>query len=501
MNFPVQFPDTRRVKRLLASAAICGMLLVLPSCGIPPLRQADLGLEVPGSYCGLTSAQNWANLGIDQFFNDPVLIHLIDQALVGNRELRGLSEEAEVARNEFLARQGAYFPFVSFRGSAGLDKHSFFTPLGVAERDLEYLPGKHFPDPLPDYMLSLNFFMPVDIWRELRNARDAAMQRYLSALERRNFFVTRLVADVAENYFGLMALDKRMETLDQTIALQEQGYKVAKAKMEAGRGTELAVQRFQAEVRRNQSEKLIVRQEIIEVENRINFLLGRFPVPVERLSARFFDVTVQALNVGVPAQLLANRPDIRQAERDLAAAGLDVLVARAHFFPKVDITGAIGYEAFNPRYLFWTPDAMIANVAGDVVQPLINKKAIQAEYRSANARQLQSVYNYQRVVLNAFTEVVNRVAMVENYSRSIAIKKQQLESLEAAVEAANRLFQAARAEYIEVLLAQRDFMDAKMALIEAKRQQLAAIVNTYQALGGGTLVGASRLGPPVGHCP
>ena len=109
--------------------------------------------------------------------------------------------------------------------------------------------------------------------------------RYFATGEGRNYVVTRLVAEIAENYYELMALDKRLETLDKIIALQEQSLEIAKAKKEAARGTELAVQRFQAEVRKNQSEKLIVKQEIIEVENRINFLLGRFPQPVERMSA------------------------------------------------------------------------------------------------------------------------------------------------------------------------------------------------------------------------
>src|SRR4029078_8810923 len=114
---------------------------------------------------------------------------------------------------------------------------------------------------------------------EFRNARDAAAQRYVAVIERRNFFVTQLVAEGAENYYRLMALDKRLETLDQPIALQEQSLKLAQAKKEAGRGTELAVQRFQAEVRKNQSEKLIVTQEIVQVENRINVLVNRFPQP------------------------------------------------------------------------------------------------------------------------------------------------------------------------------------------------------------------------------
>ena len=118
----------------------------------------------------------------------------------------------------------------------------------------------------------------------------------------------------------------------------------------------------------------------------------------------------------MPPQLLQNRPDIRQAERELAAAGLDVRVARANFFPKLIITAGVGYEAFNTKYLFLTPESLIYNVAGDLVAPLINKSAIKADYFNANARQLQAVYEYQRVVLNAFTEVINRVSKVQNYS-------------------------------------------------------------------------------------
>jgi NodT family efflux transporter outer membrane factor (OMF) lipoprotein len=497
MSLSARLLNAKRVKRVLARAVACGVLLVLPSCAVPNLRLAQPGPPLPADFNGAASPDNSAQLGVEEFFCDPILTRLIDQALVSNRELLILNEDVQIARNEYLARTGAYLPFASFRASAGVDKPSLFTPLGAAERDLEFLPGKHFPEPLPDFLLRLNFLIPVDIWRELRNARDAAWQRYIAAAERRNYFVTRLVAEIAENYYRLMALDNRLMTLDQTIALFERSYEVATALKQAGRNTALAVQRFLAEVRRNQSEKLIVQQDIVTTENRINVLLNRFPQPVERVSARFFDLNIHALSVGVPAQLLLFRPDIRQAERELAAAGLDVNVARAHFFPRIDITGGVGYEAFNLKYLFWTPDALIYNVAADLVVPVLNKRAIQAEYRSANARQLQSVYNYQRTILNAFTEVVNRLSGVQKYSTSIQVKRQQLEALQASVTIANNLFKAGRSDYVDVLLAQRDFMDARLVLIQTRQEQLAAIVNTYQALGGGDLY-TTR--PDLAHC-
>jgi NodT family efflux transporter outer membrane factor (OMF) lipoprotein len=476
------------MKRVIAAAVACAVLVVVPSCHTPKLPVAEPGPGLPATYNGAASPDNSGQLRIEEFYNDPLLVRLIHQALAGNRELKILNQEVRTAGNEVLARQGAYLPFVTFGATADVAKPSRYTPEGAVEEQLEFDPGKHFPDPLPDVRLGFNLFWVVDIWRELRNARDAAQQRFIAAKERRNFFVTRLVAEVAENYYRLLGLDKRIETLDITIDLQQKSLRVAMAKKAAGTGNELAVQRFQAEVRKNQSDKPVVNQDIVETENRINFLINRFPQPVERMpAAGFFDLNIHALSVGVPAQLLQNRPDVRQAERELVAAGLDVKVARARFFPRVDISAGIGYESFNPKYLFMTPEALVYNAAGNLVAPLVNRKAIQAEYRSANARQLQSVYNYQRVILNAFTEVVNRVSRVEKYRNSIELKKQQLESLLASVEAATRLFQNARAEYIEVLFAQRDLQDARRVLIDTKAEQLAAVVNTYQALGGGLL--------------
>jgi outer membrane protein TolC len=175
---------------------------------------------------------------------------------------------------------------------------------------------------------------------------------------------------------------------------------------------------------------------------------------------------------------------------------LDVKVARAHFFPRVDLTAGVGYRAFNPKYLFMTPEALVLNAAGELTAPLINRAAIRAEYLTANARQLQSVYDYQRVILDAFTEVINRMSQVENYSKSIAIKRQQLQALEAAVEVATKLYllprgKEAPVDYLDVLFAQRDLLEARTVLIDTKRRQLSAIVNAYQALGGGSSV----------HCP
>ena len=479
---------TRKCKRLVFSTAIVfSILLSVPSCKIPQLEKPTAGNAMPDSFNGRVDQDNSACIDLHEFFNDPMLTSLIDQAMFDNQELKILAQDIRIANNEVLARSGAYLPFFSLGGGAGVDKPGRFTRAGAVEDQLEIRPGHGFPEPLPDFLVATNVSWEIDIWKRLRNAQRSAALRYLGTADGRNYVVTRLVAEIAENYYELLALDKRLETLDNTIALQVRSLELAKAKKEAGRGTELAVQRFQAEVRKNQSEKLIIQQNIVETENRINFLAGRYPQTVERQKIEFLDLNLQALSVGVPAQLLQNRSDIRQAERELQAAGLEVQVARARFYPSLVLSAGVGYRAFNPKYLFTTPDSLIYNAAGDIVAPLINRRAIKADYLTANAQQLQAVYNYQRTVLNAFTEVINRISKVGNYGQALAIKRQQLESLEASVDSATKLFQNARAEYVEVLLAQRDLQDAKVVVIETKQQQLSAIVNAYQALGGGML--------------
>jgi outer membrane protein, multidrug efflux system len=492
MKLSVRFSDTKQMKHVVAIAVACSVLF-LPGC-IPNLRNPEPGLNrLPEGFRGTSSPDNSAKVEVHEFYTDPMLICLINQALspIGNRELKIMNEEVQIARAEILGRSGAYLPFLTAGANAGLNRTSRFTETGAGILDDPFLPGQHFTNPFGNYLGGINLSWQIDIYRQLRNARDAAAQRYAVASERRNFFVTRLVAEIAENYYGLMALDARLGNLDRIIELQERSLEIARARFQGARGSDLDVQRFLASVRNNQSQKLIVNQDIIQAENRINFLVNRFPQPVERKFPGFpdfFDLQIHDLSVGVPSELLLNRPDVRQAERDLVAAGLDVKVARVNFFPQLAITGGVGLNSYVISHLF-EPNAVIGDITGGLVGPLFNFRLIQAQYLTANARQLQALYSYQRVILEAVTDVVNRITKVVNFGRSIEIKKQQVKALETAVEDATSLYQNPRAgvsiDYLDVLTAQNALFDAIKDLIDTKGEQLAAVANTYQALGGG----------------
>lgn len=439
----------------------------------------------PTDRAAVDSGATDGNLPYAAFYSDPYLLSLIAETLTGNQELKILSEEIRIACNETYARSGEYRPFVTLGARAGVEKPGRHTREGAVEDQLLVAPGTEFPEPLGDFAVGANMAWELDIWHRLRNSQRAAAMRYLATREGRNFIVTRVVAEVAENYYRLLALDSRLQILQATIEIQQQSLQVAQAKKAAGRETELAVQRFQAEVQKNISERSLIQQQIVEVENRINFLAGRYPQPVDRTDDDFVDLNLNLLGAGVPSELLQNRADIREAERRVAAAGLDVQVARARFYPSLSLTAGLGWNAFSSGYLFRTPESLIYGMAGELVGPLINKRAIKADYCTANAAQLQAIYNYQQTVLEAHIEVVNQITKVENLRRSIEVKRRQLEALQASVDVANRLFQNARAEYVEVLLAQRELMAARMELVASKQEQLSAIVNAYQALGGG----------------
>jgi len=228
-----------------------------------------------------------------------------------------------------------------------------------------------------------------------------------------------------------------------------------------------------------------IQQRITETENRINFLLGRFPQPITRASDAFIALEPVTAHSGIPAQLLDNRPDVKQAEMDLAAAKLDVKVAKARFYPSLGISAGIGYQAFDPKYFIKTPQSLIYSLAGDLTAPLINRNAIKATYYSANSKQVQAVYNYEKTILNAYIEVANQLSKINNLKNSYDLKTKEVQALTESIDISNDLFKSTRADYMEVLLTQRDALESRFDLIETKMQQMSATVNIYRALGGG----------------
>ncbi|WP_345951998.1 TolC family protein [Mucilaginibacter sp. PAMB04274] len=464
---------------------LVGICLAIASCKAPAIIQTTENRSVPESFGTGRDTTNISTIQWRNFFNDQNLVSLIDTALKNNQELRITLQDIEIARNDIRLRQGPLQPTVGYRVGAGVEKVGRYTSQGAGDASTDIAPGREVPDPLTDITAALYANWEVDIWKKLHNAKKAAITRYLSTVEGKNFVLTNLVAEVANSYYELLALDNQLAIVQQNISLQKNALEIVKVQKEAARVNELAVQKFQAEVLKSQSLEFEIHQKIKETENRINFLLGRYPQEIVRDKSNFLVLTPTVVNSGIPSQLLANRPDIKQAELELVAAKLDVKVARAEFYPSFGISAALGFQAFKPSYLVKFPESLLYSLAGDLAGPLVNRSAIKAEFYSANARQLQAMYNYERTILNAYMEVSTQLSNISNLGKSYELKSKQVDALTRSINISNDLFKSARADYLEVLMTQRDALESKLELIDTKKEQFNAVVNVYKYLGGG----------------
>ena len=458
---------------------------VLTSCKMLAPVEKTAPQVMPDAYVASKDTMNSATIKWKNFFPDKNLDALIDIALKNNQELEMTLQEIEIARNDVRVKKGLLLPMVTAGASAGIEKVGRYTSQGAGDASTDITPGKGVPDVLQNYELGLHAVWEVDIWKKLRNAKKAALTRYLATVEGKNFVVTNLVAEIANSYYELEALDNQLDIIQQTIVLQKNALEIVKVQKDAARVTELAVKKFEAEVLNSQSREFEVQQQVKETENKINFLLGRYPQAIVRDKDAFIAQVPQQIQAGIPSQLLANRPDIKQAELELFATKCDVKAAQAEFYPSFTIGGGIGFQAFKPSYLFTTPESLAYSLLGDLTAPLINRNAIKAEFNKAKAEQLKAMFNYQKTILNGYVEVANELSNIKNLEQFYDLKNKEVQSLTTAIGVSNDLFKSSRVDYFEVLMTQRDALESKLELIEAKKEQFNAVTNVYRALGGG----------------
>jgi multidrug efflux system outer membrane protein len=471
--------------RKYKSIGILLMCMVYAGCKtFTPVQTTDTK-QMPQAYSDSKDSANSAQIKWKDFFTDKNLVSLIDTALKNNLDLLMTLQDIEIARNDVRLRKGMLFPTVE--GGIGLsqEKVGRYTSSGAGDASTEITPGKLVPDPLNDYLLGLHASWEVDIWKKLRNSKKAAFTRYLASVEGKNFVITNLVSEIANSYYELLSLDNQLDIIRETIQLQNNALEIVKVQKQASVVTELAVKKFEAEVLNSQSLEFDVLQKIKENENEINFLLGRFPQTIIRDKSAFTTQMPTQIKVGIPSQLLKNRPDIKQAELELFATKCDVKSAQAEFYPSFNISGSLGFQAFNPAYLFTAPESIIYSLIGDLTAPLINRSAIKAEFNRAKADQLIAMYDYQKTILEGYVEVSNELSNINNLEQFYNLKNKQVEALTMSIDISNDLFKSAKADYLEVLMTQRDALESKLELIEAKKRQFNAVTNIYQALGGG----------------
>lgn len=462
--------------------------LVMTSCRTPQTSTMTdrLKAQLPTQFqqdsvvSGHASITPWR-----EFFTDSTLVSLIDTALANNQDLRITLQQIAIAKSSVLYQEGQLIPTISAGGSVGVSKAGRYTSEGAGNATTDIKPEKSMPDPLMDYQIGINVSWEADLWHKLSSNKRAAVEHYLATVEGRNAVLSSLISQVATNYYELLALDNKLDLIHQYINLQKKAVEIAKVQKQADADTELAVEKFEAELAKACSEEYTLRQDITESENSLNLLLGRYPTKIERDKSAFLSANLQKVMTGLPSELLNNRSDICAAEHELAAAKWNVDAARKEFLPSLNISASLGLDAFNPEYLTRLPKSLAFSVLGGLTGPLINRKAIQANFQTADAQQIEALCEYDKTLLTAYSEVCTLMSKIKNLDQYYKLKEEESCKLDHSISVANQLYLNGRSSYLDVLMDERDAMDAKMELLEAKAQQLSSMIDVYRSLGGG----------------
>lgn len=465
---------------------LLGIALSLSACKSLETKTNIKTNVMPNTYDSSALVKtNIANIDWRKYYTDSLLVKLIDTAIANNYDLLVAIQRIEIAKSNARFNKAALFPKIDANASFGTTKYARYTQEYAGNITTIYDGGKIVPNPLDNYYLGLSSTWEIDIWKKLRNQKKSSIANYLASVEGKNFVVSNLVSSVAILYYELIALDNEYKIVMQTVQKRTEALEVIKLQKETGRTNELAVQQFQAQLLEFEALSKEISQKIIETENKLNYVLARYPQKITRNDEAIFQEMPYEIASGMPSEILNKRPDIRQAEQELQASKFDSKAARAAFFPNINIASAIGFQSFNSAYLLNSPGSIGYSAAGGLIAPLVNRNALKNQFNTAKSRQITAMYNYQKTILNAYVEVANELSNIKKLEEINALKKQQSDVLSSAVETSSELYKSAKANYLEVLLAQENSLKAKLELVEVQKRQKIATINIYKSLGGG----------------
>ncbi|MGY3212949.1 TolC family protein [Mucilaginibacter sp. HD30] len=468
------------------------MLLLAMAAGCKNYKAITVKSDkvLPASFVALTADTNTvAALPSKSFFADPLLTQLIDTAFNANLDLQATLQRVEMAAANFKYSKSLLLPWVNLNVSAGADRFGAYTMNGVGNYDTNLSNNindkQSIPtSPTPDLFVGLRSSWEVDLWGKLKSQKKAALARYLATQSGYRLVSTELTAQIAANYYELLALDNELGIIKKNVILQESALEIVQIQKLGGRATELAVQQFVAQLAYTKGLQYEVSQQITEVENALRLLTGSFNRPIVRDTSIITLTEPRQLNTGIPTQLLLNRPDIRQAELELMALNADIRSARAAFFPALTIDAYGGYNAFKGALLF-NPASAVYGIIGGLTAPVLNRRRVKSDYKYKVAEAKAALYDYQKTIIGGYQEVMNSLKGMDNFHKYYQLKQEEVTALNNAVSVSRDLYLVGRATYLEVITAQRNVLDAELQLAVTKKNIFLNEVNLYRALGGG----------------
>lgn len=477
-----------KFKRSVILTAAVAFIAGISSCGNYKAVKLDAKATLPDTFKTTRDTLTSATIPVHTFFSDKYLLRLIDSAMLAMPDMLAAYQRIQIAEAQLQFNKSLRLPTVNLNLNAGVERYGDYTMNGVGNYDTNLSPNinnnQRIPQPTTDYFVGFRAAWEVDIWGKLKNQQKASLARFLATQEGFQWLKTELAANIATQYYRLLALDIESAVIKKNITYQENALEIVKVQKLGGRATELAVQQFAAQLANTKALYHATTQQIVEAENELSFLTGSFKGRIARdTSIMTLRLPVQ-LRTGIPSQMLLNRPDIRQAEFELMGMNADIRSARAAFFPTLTLTPYVGYNAFKTALLF-NPGSAVFGLIGGVTAPVLNRKRIKADYNTRVAEAHIALANYQKAALAGYKEVLDNLNGMENYTKYYRLKQEEVTALRNAVAVANDLYLVGRANYLEVITAQRNVLDAELQLAVSKKDIYLSEVNLYRALGGG----------------
>lgn len=411
-----------------------------------------------------------ANLPWATMFSDTKLQHLIEEGIAQNLNLKVAYTRIQQQQAYYIQSGAAFEPTLNANA-------------GITESKLSDVQGFGIRTTATQFQLGISSAWEADIWGKLKSSRRASLAALLQTEAAAKAIQTNIVSSIASSYYTLLALDKQVAITQQTVQNWDSTVSIMRDLKEAAIVTEAAV--VQSEAQRYAAEVTIpdLKQRIRETENALSILLGRSPGPIER-SSLDEQQSLALLQTGIPAQLLANRPDVLQAEYTYRNAFELTNVAQTAFYPTLSITGNAGLSSLTLSR-FIDPSALAASIGVGLAQPIFNRRLNRTNLVVAKASQEAALLNFQNTLLTAGREVSDALSLHATAVEKAKVRGNQIIALEKSVDYTKELLVNGFANYNEVITARQSLLGAELGKVNDRLQQLQAIVNLYRALGGG----------------
>lgn len=412
-----------------------------------------------------------ATVSWKEMFTDPILQGYITEGLTNNMDIRIALQQIRMAEAYVKQGKAGYFPTLNVTARG--------THQEIAKNSR--IPGQG--SSIDQYELSGGLSWEADIWGKIRSTKRASDASYLQSVAAHQAVKSRLVANIAATYYQLLALDEQIRVTEETIETREKGLETTQALKDAGNVTEVGVKQTEAQLYTAQAILIDLKSQSRLIENTLSILLGSAPREIERSTLEEQSINVP-LETGYPSQLLSNRPDVISAEYNLVNAFELTNVARSNFYPSLTLNANGGFQSFDLDNLF-SVNSLFASVVGGLTQPIFNGRRIRTQYEVSQAQQEQALLQFKNSLLIAGKEVSDAMFSIEAASEKITIKESENDAYNLATDYSEQLLDNGLANYLEVLTAQERALSSSLDLVAAKNNRLQAIVDLYEALGGG----------------